>query len=132
MEVPTTPKHPRVTTIQLDSDLGRTPSQPTSHCFSSTKITEAKANLKTILAPRVSYNDPNIVDLIKPNEVSSNFVQAVMKDILEDQVVQDLPSASRLSASKATLGTSGLVFRLPILTIQVVPSVEHYHSIVLK
>src|SRR6266404_2656620 len=96
MEVPTTPKHPRVTTIQLDSDLGRTPSQPTSHYSSSTKITEAKANLKTILAPRVSYNDPNIVDvLIKPNEVSNNLVQAVMNDILEDQVIQDFLIAVR-------------------------------------
>jgi len=86
MEEPTTPKYPRLTSIQLDSNLGRTPSQPTSHYSSSTKITEAKTNLKTILATRVSYNDPNIVDvLIKPNEVSNKFVQTVMKAISEDQ-----------------------------------------------
>src|SRR6266404_1385468 len=95
MEEPTTPKLPRVTTIQLDSDLGCTPSQPSSH-YSSTNITEATANLKTLLAPCVSYNDPNIVVvLIKPNEVSNTFVQAVMKDILEDQVIQDFLIAVR-------------------------------------
>ena len=88
MEEPTTPKHSCVTSIQLDSDLGRTPSQPTSHYQSSTKITEAKANLKTILATRISYNDPNIVDnLIKPNDASKRFVRTVMKSISEDPVI---------------------------------------------
>ena len=96
MEEPTTPKHQRVTSIQLDSNLGRTPSQPTSHYYSSTKITEAKANLKTILATRVSYNDPNIVDvLIKPNAVSNEFVQTVMEDISKDQVISEFLIAVR-------------------------------------
>jgi len=96
MAEPTTPPHPRIASIQLDSSLGRTPSQPTSHYYSSTKITEAKANLKTVLATRVSYNDPNIVDvLIKPNEVSQNFVQNVMKVISEDQVIQEFLVAVR-------------------------------------
>ena len=96
MEEPTTPKHSRVTSIQLDSDLRRTPSQPTSHYCSSTKITEAKANLKTILATRVSYNDPNIVDvLIKPNDVSKKFVQTVMKSISKDTIITNFLTALR-------------------------------------
>ena len=96
MEEPTTPKHSRVASIQLDSDLGRTPSQPTSHYHSSTKITEAKANLKTVLATRVSYNDPNIVDvLIKPNDVGKKFVQSVMKSISKDPIITDFLTALR-------------------------------------
>jgi hypothetical protein len=76
MEPPTTPKHPRVTSIQHDSDLGRTPSHPSSYYSSSTNIDDAKANLKTILATRVSFNDPNIVDvLVKPDEASADIVK---------------------------------------------------------
>jgi len=75
---------------------GRTPSQPTSRYQSSTNITEAKANLKAILATRVSHNDPNLVDvLIKPNEVSDQFVETVMKGIQKDRVVMDFLAAVR-------------------------------------
>jgi hypothetical protein len=89
MEKPTTPKHPRVTSIQHDSDLGRTPSWPTSHYSSSTKITEAKANLKTILATRVSFNDPKIIDvLINPDKVGNKFVETMRGLILKDQVIE--------------------------------------------
>ena len=88
MEPPTTPKHPRVTSIQHDSDVGRTPSYPSSHFTSSTKIGDAKTNLKTILATRVSFNDPNIVDvLIKPDEVSADIVKALQDDISKHQVI---------------------------------------------
>jgi hypothetical protein len=96
MEGPTTPKHPRLTSIQHDSDLGRTPSLPTSHYSSSTKITEAKANLKTILANRVSFNDPNIVDvLIKPDKVSGQLVEAMKEQISKDQVIMGFLSSVR-------------------------------------
>jgi hypothetical protein len=89
MEQPTTPKHPRVTSIQHDSDLGRTPSQPTSHYSSSTKITDAKANLKTILATRVSFNDQKIVDvLINPDKVDHKFVKTTRGLIMKDQVIR--------------------------------------------
>ena len=105
MAEPTTPKHQRATSIQLlDSNLGRTPSQPTSHYYSSTKIIDAKANLKTILATRVSYNDPDIVDvLVKPNEVSDEFVQIAMKYIHTIQLSWGSVSrsATRPPASKA-------------------------------
>ena len=88
MEPPTTPKHPRVTSIQHDSDVGRTPSYPSSHYTSSTKIGDAKANLKTILATRVSYNDPNIVDvLVKPDEVSADIVKALQDYISKHEVI---------------------------------------------
>ena len=96
MEDPTTPKHQRVTDLQLDSTLCRTPSHPASHYCSSTNIADAKTNLKTILAPRVSYNDPDIVDvLIKPNEISDKFVQTVKKGILKDQVIMEFLAAVR-------------------------------------
>jgi len=72
--------------IQLHSDLGRTPSQPTFHNSSSTNTAEAKANLKAILTARVSFGDPNIVDvLIKPDEDSNQFVQSVTDYISKDQ-----------------------------------------------
>ena len=88
MEPPTTPKHPRVTSIQHDSDVGRTPSYPSSHYSSSTKIGDAKTNLKTILATRVSFNDPNIVDvLVKPDEVSADIVRALQDYISKHQVI---------------------------------------------
>ena len=89
MEAPTTPKHPRVTSIQHESDVGRrTPSYPSSHYSSSTKIGDAKANLKTILATRVSFNDPNIVDvLVKPDEVSTDIVKALQDYISKDEVI---------------------------------------------
>jgi len=96
MEGPTTPKHPRVTSIQHDSDLGRTPSQPTSHYSSSTNITEAKANLKATLATRVSYNDPKIVDvLVQPDKVSDKFVQGVQDSISTDKDIMDFLAAIR-------------------------------------
>jgi len=89
MEPPTTPKHPRVTSIQHDSDVGRTPSYPTSHYSSSTNIDDAKANLKTILANRVSFNDPNIVNvLVKPDEVSADIVKALQDNISKNQVIK--------------------------------------------
>ena len=89
MEAPTTPKHPRVTSIQHDSDVGhRTPSYPTAHYSSSTNIGDAKADLKTILATRVSFNDPNIVDvLVKPDEVSPDIVKALQEYLLKDEVI---------------------------------------------
>ena len=92
MEPPTTPKHPRVTSIQHDSDVGRarTPSYSSSHYTSSTKIGDAKANLKTILATRVSFNDPNIVDvLVKPDEVSTDIVKALQDYISKHQVITE-------------------------------------------
>ena len=96
MEEPTTPKHQRVTVLQLDSSLGRTPSQPTSHYGFSTNIAEAKTNLKTVLASRVSYNDSNIVDvLIKPDKISDEFVQTVKEAILKDQVIVEFLVAVR-------------------------------------
>ena len=96
MEAPTTPKHSRLTDIQHNSDVGRTPSYPTSHYSSSTNIADAKANLKTILATRVSFNDPNIVDvLIKPNEVSDDFVKNVKDHISKDEVIMDFLAAVR-------------------------------------
>ena len=89
MEGPSTPKHQRVTSIQLESDLGRTPSYPTSHYTSSTNIADAKANLKTILATRVSFNDPNIVDvLVKPDEVSGPLVNALRARIMENKEIK--------------------------------------------
>ena len=99
MEAPTTPKHPPLTSLQHDSDVGRTPSRPTSHYSSSTNIADAKANLKTILATRVSFNDPNIVDvLIKPNEVSDDFVKNVKDHISKDEVIMDFLAAVRSKA----------------------------------
>jgi hypothetical protein len=96
MEGPSTSKHPRITSLQHDSDLRRTPSYQTSHYSSSTNIDDAKTNLKTILATRVSFNDPNIVDvLIKPDEVSDEFVKTVKDYILEDQVIVDFLTAIR-------------------------------------
>jgi hypothetical protein len=96
MEQPSTPKRQRAASIQHDSSLGRTPSQPTSHFHSSTKITEAKANLKAILASRVSYRDPHIIDvLIKPNKVDDKLVQNVMQHILKDKHIKKFLNAVR-------------------------------------
>ena len=96
MEAPATPKNPRVTSIQHGSDPGRTPSYPTAHYASSTNIADAKANLKTILATRVSFNDPNIVDvLIKPDEVSDKFVKDVNDYISKDRVIMSFLTAVR-------------------------------------
>jgi predicted DNA binding protein len=101
MDQPSTPKNQRVTSIQLDSSLGRTPSKPTSHYCSSTKITEAKANLKTILASRISYNDPHIVDvLIKPDEVNDELVQDVKEHILKDKKIRKFLNAVRNTTVK--------------------------------
>ena len=88
MEPSTVPKHPRATSIQHDSDVGRTPSYPSSHYTSSTKIGDANANLKTILATRVSFNDPNIVDvLVKPDEVSADIVKALQDYISKHKLI---------------------------------------------
>jgi len=94
MEGPSTPKHPRLTSIQHESDLGRTPSHPTSHYTSTTNINDAKSNLKTILATRVSFNDPNIVDvLVKPDEVSDDLVKNIKDYISKDQEIMDFLTA---------------------------------------
>ena len=96
MDGPSTPKHQRVSSIQRESDLGRTPSYPTSHYTSSTKIADAKANLKTILATRVSFKDPNIVDvLVKPNEVSGPLVKALRAQIMANKATKDFLSGVR-------------------------------------
>ena len=90
METLTAPIHPRVLSIQHDTDGGRTPSYPSSHYTSSTKIGDAKANLKTILANRVSFNDPNIVDvLVKPDEVSADLVKDLQDYISKHQVITE-------------------------------------------
>ena len=90
MDAPSTPKHRRVSSIQNESDLCRTPSYQTSHYTSSTNIADAKANLKTILATRVSFNDRNIVNvLVKPDEVSSPLVKSLRAHIMENQVIKN-------------------------------------------
>jgi hypothetical protein len=72
------------------SDLGRIPSQPTTQYSSSTIITEAKENIKTILATCVSFNNPNIVNvLIKPDEVNDHSVKTMEYYISKDQVIMD-------------------------------------------
>ena len=69
--------------------MGRTPSYQTAHYTSSTNIADAKANLKTVLATRVSFNDPNIVDvLVKPDEVSGPLVKALQAHIMENEVIK--------------------------------------------
>src|SRR5258706_8665074 len=89
MEGPATPKNPRITPILHDFDLGRTPSYPMAHYSSSTSINDAKSNLKTILATRVSFNDPNIVNvLVKPDEVSADIVKALQDNISKNQVIK--------------------------------------------
>ena len=99
MEGPSTPKHPRLTSIQHDSDLGRTPSYLTFHYSSSANINDAKSNLKTILAIRVSFNDPNIGDvLIKPDEVSGKVVNALKEYISKDRGIKDLLKGVRNQA----------------------------------
>ena len=96
MEGPSTPKHPRLTSIQHDMVVGRTPSYPTSHYTSSTNICDAKANLKTILATRVSFNDKNIVGvLIKPDEVSDDLVKNIKNSISKNQDITDFLTAVR-------------------------------------
>ena len=96
MEAATTPKHPRLTSIQHDSDLGRTSSYPSSHHSSSTNITDSQANLETIIATRVAFNDRNIVDvLIKPDEVSDDFVKNVKDHMSKDKVIMAFLSAVR-------------------------------------
>ena len=90
MDAPSAPKHQRVSTIQLESDLCRTPSYPTSHYSSSTKIADAKANLKTILASRISFNDQDIVDvLVQPDEVSGPLVKALRAHIMGKPVIKN-------------------------------------------
>ena len=101
MEPPTAPKHPRVTSIQHDSDVCRTPSYPTSQHFSFTNMGDAKANLKTILATRVSFNDPNIVDvLVKPDEVAADIVKALQDNILKGEVIMELLADVRCKATE--------------------------------
>ena len=94
MEGPSTPKHPRVSSIQHAANVGRTPSFPTPHYVSSTNINDAKTNLKAILATRVSYNDPKIVDvLVKPDQVSDELVKTIRTHILGHQVTKDFLDA---------------------------------------
>jgi len=94
MEGPSTPKHPRASSIQHDAVVGRTPSFPTPHYVSSTNINDAKTNLKAILATRVSYNDPNIVNvLVKPDQVSNKLVKTIEDHILGYQVTKDFLDA---------------------------------------
>jgi len=94
VEGPSTPKHPRVLSIQHDAVVGRTPSFPTPHYVSSTNINDAKTNLKAILATRVSYNDPNIVNvLVKPDQVSNKLVKTIEDHILGYQVTKDFLDA---------------------------------------
>jgi hypothetical protein len=77
MERPITTNYPCLTSIQHDSDLG-TPNQPKSHHSSFTKITKANANLKTIHAARVPFNDPKVVDVLTgPDEVGTEFVKTI-------------------------------------------------------
>ena len=98
MGEPSTPRHPRVTSIQHDSKLGRTPSYPASFYPSSANTSDTR-NLKTILATRVSFNDPNIVDvLIKPDEVSDRFVRTMKDHISNNQVIMDFLTNARRQA----------------------------------
>ena len=88
MGEPSTPKSPPLISIQYDSDLGRTPSHLASYYSSSTNISNVKANLKTILATLVSFNDRNIIDvLIKPDEISDHFVKTMKDYTSNDQVI---------------------------------------------
>jgi len=76
--------------MRLQFGRPATISQPMSHYYTSTRISDAKTDLKTILATRISYNDPNIVDvLIKPDEVSGQFVKTVKDHISKDQFIMD-------------------------------------------
>ena len=76
--------------------MGRTPSYPTTDYTSSTSITNAKTNLKTTLATRVSFNDPNIVDvLIKPDEVSHELVKNIKDNVLKDRNILNFLTAVR-------------------------------------
>jgi len=96
VEGPSTPKHPRVSSIQHDANVGRTPSFPTPHYVSSTNINDAKTNLKAILATRVSYNDPNIVDvLVKPDQVSDKLVKTIKDQILREKATKNFLNAVR-------------------------------------
>lgn len=82
MAEPTTPKPSRVTSIQLESNIGCTPSHPTSHFDSSTTIVEARENLVASLTSRMTFNDPNVIDvLIKPFKVNDNYVKKVVGNI---------------------------------------------------
>ena len=79
--------------------MGRAPSYPTSHYSESTNIGDAKADLKTILATRVFFNDPNIVDvLVKPDEVGANIVKALQDDLLKNEVIMDFLTDVRHNA----------------------------------
>ena len=82
--------------------MRRTPSYQTSHYTSSTNIADAKANLKTVLATRVSFNDPNIVDvLVNPDEVSAPLVKALRTRIMENKVIKGF--LTRVSQKKIKL-----------------------------
>ena len=85
MGEPSTPKSSHLTSIQYDSDLGRTPSYLASYYSSSSNTSDAKANLETILATRVSFNDRNIINvLIKPDD---HFVKTMKDYISKGQVI---------------------------------------------
>ena len=97
MGEPSTPKH--LTPIHHESDLSRAPIYLAPHYPSSTNISDAKANFKTILATRVSFNDPNIINaLIKPDEISDHFVKTTKDYISSDQVILDFLTHVRSQA----------------------------------
>ena len=88
MGEPSRPKSPRLTSIQYDSNLAGTPSHLASYYSSFANTSDAKANLKTILSTRVSFNDPNIIDVvIEPDEFSDHFVKTIKEYTLKDQVI---------------------------------------------
>ena len=85
----------------------------------------------TILATRLSFNDPNIVDvLIKPDGVSDGFAKNVNDHISKDQVIMHFLTAVHSktvefeSKMYKTAGRSGLLSML-----RIVHAVEHYHQL---
>lgn len=82
-----------------DSDLGRAFSYTTSYYSSSTNISDSKSTLKTIIPTRVSFNDPDIVDLlIKPDGVGDHFVKSMKDYISKDRVIMDFLTQVRPQA----------------------------------
>ena len=95
------PKHPRVTSIQhhFPSGVGRAPSYATSHYSPSTSINDIESNLKAIIATGVSFNDPNIINVVvKPDEFSDDLVEALQDNILKDEVMMEFLTDVRCKA----------------------------------